>query len=433
MQASQAIYENEKIFKKELMTSFQSVREKTEKICRALITEDYIIQGMPDVSPPKWHLAHTTWFFETFILRESTNYRPFNLSYDYLFNSYYLNVNPPFPRPKRGLLSRPSVADIYNYREYIDNQILELIDKASSNSLNKLYPLIRLGIEHEQQHQELLLMDIKYNFSLNPDLPAYFTLETLSKLATVQTPLEFINVKGGSFIMGYQGISFCFDNELPKHQNFIADFSIANRLITNEEYLEFILAGGYDDPNLWLSDGWDWIKNNAISSPLYWFYRDNCWYEFTLSGVKRINYCEPVSHISYFEADAYARWRSCRLPTEAEWEYFVNQNQIPLNGNFLEQGFYHPKPSCQQSRNLTAKQFFGDLWEWTASPYTAYPRYKPFSGSVGEYNGKFMNNQYVLRGGCCVSPQEHIRVTYRNFYQPEKRWVFSGIRLAKDN
>ncbi|STX50670.1 methyltransferase [Legionella busanensis] len=432
MQVSQAIYENEEIFKKELMTSFRSVREKTEKLCQVLITEDYIIQGMPDVSPPKWHLAHTTWFFETFILLKSKYYRPFKKSYDYLFNSYYLGINQPFPRANRGLLSRPSVADIYSYRGHVDKQILELINKSSSNKLNNLYSLMRLGIEHEQQHQELLLMDIKYNFSLHPDLPTYWALET-SKSHASETPLEFIDVEEGNFIMGYQGINFCFDNELPYHQHFITNFSIANRLVTNGEYLEFMLAGGYKDPALWLADGWDWIKNNAITKPLYWLDIDNCWYEFTLTGSKLINYCEPVSHISYFEADAYARWRSCRLPTEAEWEYFVTQNQLPLDGNFLEQDFYHPQSAHNQSTDVTAKQFFGDLWEWTSSPYSAYPQYKPFSGLVGEYNGKFMNNQYVLRGGCCISPQEHIRATYRNFYQPEKRWVFSGIRLAKDN
>ncbi|WP_207385966.1 ergothioneine biosynthesis protein EgtB [Legionella gresilensis] len=433
MQASQATYKNEKIFKQELMTSFRSVREQTEKLCQVLITEDYIIQGMPDVSPPKWHLAHTTWFFETFILLKSKHYRPFKRSYDYLFNSYYLGINQPFPRANRGLLSRPSVADIYSYRDHVDKQILELINKSSFNKLTKLYPLIRLGIEHEQQHQELLLMDIKYNFSLNPDLPTYFTPDTSSKLNTTRMPLEFINIIEGNFIMGYQGINFCFDNELPCHQNFITNFSIANRLVTNSEYLEFMLAGGYADPTLWLADGWDWIQNNAITKPLYWLDIDNCWYEFTLTGLKLINYWEPVSHVSYFEADAYARWRSCRLPTEAEWEYFVTQNQLSLNGNFLEQGFYHPQPAYQQSKDMSAKQFFGDLWEWTSSPYSAYPRYKPFSGLVGEYNGKFMNNQYVLRGGCCASPQQHIRATYRNFYQPEKRWVFSGIRLVKDN
>ncbi|WP_419420371.1 ergothioneine biosynthesis protein EgtB [Legionella sp. D16C41] len=432
MQASEAIYDNEKLSFQELKKYFQFVRQKTEEICSPLLTEDYVIQGMPDVSPPKWHLAHTTWFFETFILLKYGKCQPFKAAYDYLFNSYYLGINQPFPRPNRGLLARPSVDEIYNYRHHINSLILELTEQKLSDNFNEVYNLIRLGIEHEQQHQELLLMDIKYNFSLNPELPVYYTLKDQASLNIVKKSLEFIPIKGDKFIMGSSAQNFCFDNELPQHQILLDDFLIANKLVTNGEYLEFMLSGGYENAILWLSDGWSWLQDNGITKPLYWFYIDASWYEYTLTGLKPLNLDEPVCHISYFEADAYARWKSCRLPTEEEWEYAVTKHLIPLRGNFLEQSIYHPQAAYQQKEKSTLLQFFGDLWEWTASPYRAYPRYKPFSGSIGEYNGKFMNNQYVLRGGCCVTSQSHMRATYRNFYQPEKQWAFSGIRLAQD-
>ncbi|STX28199.1 methyltransferase [Legionella beliardensis] len=432
MQLNQKIDYTEEIDRDELAHFFQSVRQQTESLCHSLIIEDYVIQGMPDVSPPKWHLAHTTWFFETFILANLKNYQAFNPSYHHLFNSYYLGINNPYPRCNRGLLSRPAVEEIYSYRQHVDNLILNVINQATYNDLKKIHSLISLGLAHEQQHQELLLMDIKYNFSLHSEPTTYFKPKNSFKLSSANLPMTFTEVAGSVFTMGYQGQSFCFDNELPSHQKLVADYAIANRLVTNGEYLDFILAGGYKNPVLWLSDGWTWVQNNAITQPLYWVFMDNLWYEFSLLGLRPLNLGDPVAHISYFEADAYARWQCCRLPTEEEWEYFVTHNQLLLTGNFLEQGIYHPQPVTAPNKAHGVSQFFGDLWEWTASPYSAYPQYKPFAGSIGEYNGKFMNNQYVLRGGCCITPQAHIRKTYRNFYQPEKRWQFSGIRLARD-
>lgn len=432
MQRKPEIDKCDEIGKNDLAYFFQGIRQQTEKICSLLMTEDYVIQGMPDVSPPKWHLAHTTWFFEAFILTQNVFYKMFKSSYHYLFNSYYLGINQPYPRDKRGLLARPSVKEIYAYRQYVNQAVLDYIDQASVDEIKQLYPLIRLGLEHEQQHQELILMDIKYNFSLNPEFLPYFSTKNLSTLKSQSIPLKFIKIQSGLVTIGYQGHDFCFDNELPHHQKLISDFYIANRLVTNGEYLDFLLADGYKEPTLWLSDGWTWKENYSINKPLYWHSINNTWYEFTLSGLKPLHLAEPVSHISYFEAEAYARWKQCRLPTEEEWEHVATSRQLPYRGNFLEQGLYHPSAISQTQQVNEFNQFFGDLWEWTASPYTAYPHYKPLAGLVSEYNGKFMNNQYVLRGGCCVTPKDHIRPSYRNFYQPDKRWQFSGLRLAKD-
>jgi ergothioneine biosynthesis protein EgtB len=419
--------------KEDLIEQFINVREFTETLCKPLHLEDYSIQGMDDVSPPKWHLAHTTWFFETFILKKYiSNYQDFNPSFHYLFNSYYQGIGNPFPRAKRGLLSRPLIREVYDYRKQINQHILNLLNNCSSKKWSQLAALIVFGLEHEQQHQELLLMDIKYNFFLHPDYPIYQEQQELQLPESTQ-PFKFITVPGGSTTIGYQGKEFCFDNELPAHQILLNPFSMASTLVTNKEYLEFIEDGGYKKPTLWLADGWDWILINNLGSPLYWEKQDTKWQQFTLAGMKPLNLMEPVSHISFFEADAFARWRGCRLPTEAEWEYFVGYAQFDSsNGNFIDHQVFQPKCCSSQSNNL-GNQFFGDVWEWTSSTYSPYPGYKPQAGNLGEYNGKFMNNQRVLRGGSCITPAKHIRKSYRNYFQPDKRWQFSGIRLAMDN
>ena len=414
--------------KQQLSTQYLSKRHKTRALCSPLETEDYVVQSIEEVSPQKWHLAHTTWFFETFVLMvELSKYKPFHPEFHQLFNSYYQQVSDPYPRARRGLLSRPTVKSIFEYRNHVDLQIIELINNQSDESFQRLASIIQLGLQHEQQHQELLLMDVKHNFSIHHDFPIYCKPNTKMNSKILNT-LEFIEVDGGLIGVGHSGSAFCFDNELPRHQQFIHSYKIANRLITNSEYLEFIEATGYQRPEYWLSDGWDTVKNKHWCAPLYWHqFEKNKWSIFTLSGLRELNLNEPVSHVSYYEADAYARWRGLRLPTESEWEYFVSHNNEVIEGNFLETGVYHPQASFNKK---PYHQFFDDVWEWTSSAYTSYPGYKPLLGALGEYNGKFMCNQMVLRGGCCVTPQTHLRNTYRNFYAPDKRWQFSGIRLA---
>lgn len=427
--------------KNQLLDFYQDVRSKTEQLCQPLAIEDYVIQSIIDVSPPKWHLAHTTWFFETFILiPHLTNYQPYHYSFQYIFNSYYHGIGTPYPRELRGVLSRPTVKTIYAYRTYVDNELLNLLNHASEAQWCTLQPLVILGLHHEQQHQELLLMDIKHNFMCDPTSPVY--LPNPGQFSSPATgannkQLEFISMAGGMIDIGYQAnngapeLGFCFDNELPRHPVFLQDYALASRLVTNEEYDEFITAGGYQDPRWWLADGWTCVQQYQWQAPLYWQKSANQWHIFTLSGQKKLNPTEPVVHVSYYEADAYARFLGYRLPLEEEWENFVRQAQLPVTGNFMEQGIYQPD-AAPVMHNKTASQLFGDAWEWTQSPYRPYPGYKPLGGALGEYNGKFMSNQFVLRGGCCTTPQKHIRASYRNFYQPDKRWQFSGIRLATD-
>lgn len=413
--------------KQELAKNYQSVRKMTEKICEPLVTEDYVIQSIIDVSPPKWHLAHTTWFFETFILAlEKSNYQVFHPGFHYIFNSYYHGVGEPFPRSQRGILSRPTVEQVYKYRQNVDEQILELISTASDQKFQKLKNLVILGINHEQQHQELLLMDIKHNFSVDPNFPIYQKEKQVSSKSQ-SIPLKFLENQGGMVNVGHQGTKFSFDNETPRHQVFLQPYALANRLVTNKEYSEFINAGGYSQPQWWLSDGWDFLQANHWQAPLYWQKINNEWQQFTLSGLKQLVENEPVVHVSFYEADAYARWKGFRLASEAEWENFANN--YPIVGNFMEQEIYHPQAFFSSSDQPS--QLFGDVWQWTLSPYVAYPGFSPLQGALGEYNGKFMNNQWVLRGGSCVTPLSHIRISYRNFFQPDKRWQFSGIRLAK--
>lgn len=411
--------------KKSLLQHYHSIRKKTEELCQPLDIEMYVIQSHPDVSPPKWHLAHTTWFFETFILKTQKNYQLFDPLFHYLFNSYYKTQGNAYPRDQRGLLARPSVKEVYEYRKYVDDAIDDLINRLEN--LDKIAHLCTLGLNHEQQHQELLLMDLKYNFNIDPSYPSYQSSTTAKSKATLK--LEFIEQNGGLIAIGAEEKHFCFDNELPRHHYYLKPFSIANRLINNQEYLQFINEDGYHRPELWLDDGWYYSQKNAINAPLYWKLIDNKWYEYTLHGLQPLDLTAPVAHISYYEADAYARYKQARLPTEFEWEHCA-ATLSNLTGNFLDKENFHPHAAHKQDNALM--QLFGDLWEWTSSAYLPYPGFKSLPGSLGEYNGKFMNNQMVLRGGCCVTPQDHIRTSYRNFFQQDKRWQFSGIRLCKD-
>jgi ergothioneine biosynthesis protein EgtB len=403
-----------------------AVRARTESLCAPLEIEDYVIQAIAEVSPPKWHLAHTTWFFETFILIPfAPGYRVFDDAYAHLFNSYYETAGTFFPRNQRGLLSRPPVADIYRYRSHVDEALQALLDDLPQPSARDILARVELGIEHETQHQELLLMDVKYNFFINPLKPAYRDIANLPPPAS-HPSMGWHAFGGGIVEVGHDGTGFSFDNERPRHQTLLRDFRLGSRLVSNEEYLDFIADGGYQRPGLWLSDGWHIISTQRWLAPLYWIQEGNDWQQFTLSGMRSLNLHEPVSHLSYFEADAYARWAGKRLPTEAEWEHTAAS--LPVAGNFLESGLLHP----QTARQSGLTQLYGDLWEWTQSAYTPYPGFRPLPGTLGEYNGKFMSGQMVLRGGCCATAQDHIRSSYRNFFRPADRWMFSGLRLAEN-
>jgi ergothioneine biosynthesis protein EgtB len=414
--------------KEEILAHFLRVRRVTEEICKPLKNEDYGIQSMEDVSPPKWHLAHTTWFFETFILiPHQKAYRPFHPQFRSLFNSYYKALGKHHPRTERGLLSRPTVEEVYQYRRAVKEAMEELLQDPPALS-QEIKNAALLGIHHEQQHQELLLMDIQHLLSSNPLKPVYQAFSGARE--KIKAPsMRWVSFEGGLKEIGFEGEGFSFDNERPRHRVFLEDYRLASRLVTNGEYLEFLESGGYEDPRLWLSDGWERL-NTQDQAPLYWEKNDGKWERFTLAGMQPVNVEEPVSHLSFYEADAYARWAGKRLPTEAEWECAAEQTEI--QGNFLESGYLRPRvcPSSKNEKELF--QLFGDVWEWAQSPYSPYPRFKPSSGYFAEYNGKFMCNQFVLRGGCCFTPESHIRRTYRNFYPPHTRWQCSGIRLAED-
>ena len=406
--------------------SFQKVRKTSERICGPLATEDYVIQTMDDVSPPKWHLAHTTWFFESFLLIPShRGYREFHPQYNYLFNSYYEAVGERHPRPERGLLSRPTVEETYHYRRHVDQFMLDLIDRADEQRWLQIEPLLTLGLHHEQQHQELLLTDIKHILGTNPVRPAYETPREHPPCA--RFPAAWVAYPSGIAEIGFGDSGFRYDNEEPRHQVHLEEYELTNTLVTNGEYLEFIEAGGYEQPRYWLSDGWATAQEERWNAPLYWERIDDRWWVMTLSGLKRLEENEPVSHVSYFEADAYARWRDLRLPTEAEWEIAAAHRAV--EGNLFGSGELHPRPAAPGGDEPA--QLFGDVWEWTQSPYTAYPGFRPAPGAVGEYNGKFMCNQFVLRGGSCATSANHIRATYRNFFPPQARWQFTGLRLAR--
>lgn len=403
-----------------------AVRARTESLCAPLEIEDYVVQASDSVSPTKWHLAHTSWFFETFILFPfAQGYRVFDEAYAHLFNSYYETAGTFFPRTQRGLLSRPTVAQIYRYRSHVDEALQVLLNNLPLRSAHDILARVELGIEHETQHQELLLMDVKYNFFINPLKPAYLDVQTQTTPVSI-TAMGWQAFAGGIVEIGHDGVGFSFDNERPRHQTLLRNFRLGSRLVSNEEYLAFIADGGYQRPDLWLSDGWHTINTQHWQAPLYWYMDGSDWQQFTLSGMQPLNLHEPVAHLSYYEADAYARWAGKRLPTEAEWEHVASS--LPIEGNFLETGALHP----QAARQSGLTQLYGDLWEWTQSAYSSYPGFRPLSGTLGEYNGKFMSDQMVLRGGCCVTAQDHIRASYRNFFRPADRWMFSGLRLAED-
>jgi len=409
-----------------LARRFRLVREFTEELCKPLETEDYVIQSMPDVSPTKWHLGHTSWFFEAFVLGNAdSNYKSIHPLYTYLFNSYYIQIGERWERPKRGLLSRPTVNDIYEYRKFVDENVIEFIKNCDDKFYNEYAPIIEIGLNHEQQHQELLLADIKHVLSLNPLNPVYLEREIKSSRNVPE--IKWIEFEEGIFEIGHSGKGFCYDNETPRHKEFINPFRIANRLITNSEYIEFIEDGGYKNGPLWLSDGWATIENEGWKAPLYWEMKNGEWWNFTLNGFRKVNPAEPITHISYYEADAFASWKDARLPTEAEWE--VAAGALQYKGNFVETLNFHPVP-LQSKDGLN--QMYGDVWEWTRSSYSPYPGYKILPGALGEYNGKFMSSQMVLRGGSCTTSETHIRDTYRNFFPPHSRWQFMGIRLAKE-
>lgn len=402
-----------------------AVRAETSALAAPLSAEDQTVQSMPDASPTKWHQAHTSWFFETFLLAPSLpGYQVFHPSFGYLFNSYYETVGARHPRPERGLLTRPSLEEIIDYRAHIDAGMGRLLEQRLEPSTTYL---IELGINHEQQHQELVLMDIKHLLSLNPMSPSYNKLPPSD--STVERSLGWETHLGGVAEIGYSGKGFAFDNEYPQHRVYLEPFALADRPVSCGDWLEFIDDDGYHRPELWLSDGWGAVTGEQWTAPLYWRSDGDQWQMFTLGGLKAVNPAEPVSHVSYFEADAYARWAGARLPTEAEWE--VASADLPVSGHLLDQSVLHPRPP-ESSSSSPLLGMFGDVWEWTSSAYLPYPGFVTAPGAVGEYNGKFMINQHVLRGGCCVTPGGHVRATYRNFYAPGSRWAFSGLRLAKD-
>jgi dimethylhistidine N-methyltransferase len=402
-----------------LFERYRDLRDATEALAAPLSAEDQNLQSMPDASPVKWHRAHTTWFFETFVLAMVSGYKPFHPAYSYLFNSYYEAVGARHARPQRGLLSRPSAEEIGAYRRHVDEGMFDLL---AGGMTAETAALVELGLNHEEQHQELILTDILHAFAQNPLKPAYHQLLTSGTASSLKFSFDWF--EGGVIENGNRGEGFAFDNETPRHEVLLQPFALANRLVTNGEWLEFMEAGGYRDPKHWLSDGWQHVTANGWNSPLYWEERNGEWLSMTLSGLRPIDTDAPVAHVSFYEADAFARWRGKRLPTEAEWEHAAEALD-PREGNFRESGYLRPVAS-------NSRQMFGDAWEWTASAYAPYPGYRTPEGAVGEYNGKFMVNQMVLRGGSCVTPRGHVRASYRNFFYPQQRWQFSGLRLAED-
>jgi ergothioneine biosynthesis protein EgtB len=411
-----------------LVARFRQARAALEAAARPLSAEDLCVQSMPDASPGKWHLAHTSWFFETFVLSDPAfgHYEPFDPAFNYLFNSYYEAVGDRHPRPKRGLLTRPSADEVYRYRSHVDAAIAERLPQLKEPDFPRLKPIIELGINHEQQHLELLYTDIKHAFAQNPLKPAYRSpLAPRADNASRTVATTFVPFDAAVYRIGHSGDGFAFDNEGPRHRVFLEPFAIASRLVTCGEYLAFMEDDGYQRPELWLSDGWAARRLHNWDAPLYWEKDADTWDVFTLEGVRPLHEAEPVGHVSVYEADAYARWAGARLPTEAEWE--VACGDRPVAGNLLEEDRLHPAPAAGDR----IAQLFGDVWEWTQSPYGPYPGYRALAGALGEYNGKFMCNQLVLRGGSCVTPRSHIRATYRNFFPPEARWQFTGLRLAR--
>ncbi|TFW35686.1 ergothioneine biosynthesis protein EgtB [Massilia horti] len=404
-----------------LQRAFDSVRQRSLLLSEPLSSEDCCAQSMPDASPVKWHLAHTTWFFETFVLAaHEASFAPFHPAFRVLFNSYYNGIGSRHPRPQRGLLTRPSLDEVHQYRADVERRMAQLLAAPCADP--GLGALVELGLQHEQQHQELMLTDVKHLLAQNPLSPAY--LPGASAVSNEVPPLEWLSYQGGLVEIGHAGDGFCFDNELPRHRVYVAPFALAARLVTNGEYLEFIEAGGYRDPALWLSEGWELVAAGVLAHPLYWVAGERGWNEFTLHGLAPLDLARPVTHVSLYEADAYARWRGARLPLEAEWELAVQE--LPAQGVPAARGSLHPAPA-----GPGLAQMFGACWQWTSSSYAPYPGFAPAAGVIGEYNGKFMVNQYVLRGSSCATPPGHARASYRNFFPASARWQFTGIRLAR--
>lgn len=427
-----------------LVSGFDAVRQRTEAICAPLAIEDYVVQAMDDVSPAKWHLAHTTWFFEEMLLLPFLQgYKRHNERYPYLFNSYYINLGDRWQRSMRGNLSRPTVKEVYAYRHAVDDAMRRLLSEGLSalapERAKQMKALAVLGMNHEQQHQELLLTDIKYNLVRSPLHPVYQVKDgsdTASDAATGTAPLHWVAFDGGQYTIGkneHDG-GFSYDNEGPAHEVLLQPFALANRLVTNGEYLEFVLDEGYERPELWLDEGWTARKEHNWFAPEYWLYQDGTWHEMTLLGLCPLNLLAPVTHLSLYEAEAYATWRGLRLPTEAEWEVAAKLSKPTKERHaFVEGGLLHPTAVATASDSPAAlQQMHGHLWQWTASAYRPYPGYQRQTDALGEYNGKFMMNQMVLRGGSLATPHSHYRPTYRNFFHPDKRWQFTGLRLAKD-
>ena len=412
---------------------YRTVRAQSEALCAPLLPEDTVVQPTLDVSPPKWHLAHTTWFWETFLLKEyAPGYQLFHPDYAFLFNSYYNSLGSRVNRADRGTLSRPALAEVLAYRAHIDAAMLALLN-SDTDLPEAFFELRELGLQHEQQHQELLATDIKYILSTSPLAPEYLPAASLPAVPSAAPPVAWLPVPGGVHRIGFQEEEgFCFDNELAAHEVLLAPFELQNRLVTNAEYLEFIEAGGYRDFRYWMGEGWDLAQAQAWEAPLYWVRQADGWVRFTHHGLRPVEMAAPVTHISFYEADAYANWAGARLPTEAEWEAAARHFEPTTHsGTWLESTLFDPQPLAADADPGQCHQLLGDCWEWTYSAYHAYPGYARAAGALGEYNGKFMVNQLVLRGGSCATPESHIRISYRNFFHADKRWQFTGLRLAR--
>jgi len=409
-----------------LLGDYMTTRQASLALCANLEVEDFGLQAMPDVSPPKWHLAHTSWFFETFILKPFVKgYREFHPGFEYLFNSYYNTVGAQYPRPQRGLLSRPTLKEVFAYRDHVDHEMVRLLQERNGNPWEVIRQRCELGLHHEQQHQELICTDIKYSFSFNPLYPSFGT-DWQAPVTSESQGMNFLELDAVEATIGYQEAGFHFDNETPAHTHHQTGFRFADRLVTNAEYLEFMQDGGYGAPVLWLADGWAWCQSTHARHPRYWIRQDDEWYEYTLQGLCPLDPNLPVSHVNYYEADAFSRWSNRRLPSEQEWELVCRSFGLTPK---YQPVLLHPQAA---DRNETVAQMFGHVWQWTRSAYSPYPGYRPARDAIGEYNGKFMCNQMVLRGSSCVTPPGHARPSYRNFFYPKDQWQFTGIRLADD-
>lgn len=412
---------------------YAQVRAHTEALAAPLSPEDQTVQSMPDVSPTKWHRAHVTWFFETFLLAEhESGFAPFQDQYWFLFNSYYESLGPRYSRPDRGLVTRPGAHEVGDYRRNVDDRVRELVEGLDEGTLTKLAPVVELGFHHEQQHQELLLMDIKHVLSRNPLQPVYAGAR---RTPSEPDDLGWVEVEGGLVEVGHEGAGFAFDNELPRHRQWLEPYRVADRLVTNGEWQAFMADGGYQRAGLWLSDGWARVTAEGWRAPFYWVEHDGVWLEHTLHGTWPVDPGAPVTHVSFYEAEAYATWAGKRLPTEAEWEHAVvadgQGDAARAGGNLADREAFHPAAApASAPAGSRLRQVYGDCWEWTASAYHPYPGFHPPEGAIGEYNGKFMSNQMVLRGGCALTPPDHARLTYRNFFPHAARWAMSGVRLA---